>query len=965
MTRTPVFMRWTDSQREAIEIRGTRVIVSAGAGSGKTLVLVERFLRLLEENANWRVSDIVAVTFTEKAAREMVSRIRREIRSRIEHSNSATERERWRKHRNALDSARVGTIHSLCASILRAHPAEASLDPAFEVMEEIEASALLEQSIQQAIDEAARSSNQKSHHTSMHGSRSLNVVEIFALMSPRDVQEAIRTLVAQGERARRALSKLAGKTPDEILKFWQETLNQLRLDAARSLIEREAWASDAQAISRLAALDSSDKREQCRAKVAALLASLSSEDNRDGTDALRRTLLEIAACINLQGGIKKKWPSEEDFIAVKESLSRIRQAVRDEKLLALEINEMDGFAAEIMARLAWLYERTRERFAALKRERAALDFNDLEEITARMLESNEEVCDRYRDGERGLLRALMIDEFQDTSPLQKQILWKIAPSSDELFIIGDSKQSIYRFRGADVTVFQDTRSEFQSSGGREVGMDTCFRTHERLTGFVNHIFPSLFTRESGYDTLYEAMIAGHAPAQTGASVELHIVTQDKEAGTRLTASELRKLEATLIARRIKEIIEQGQVLVCEKAGTARPVKHDDFALLFQASTNFEIYEQALADAGIPYVTIAGRGFYDRQEITDITNLLAFLVSSNDSLRLAAVLRSPMFALSDETLFRLRYKRRTLWKSLCDESLEHAEDEREAVIFARETLKRLRAIVGRASAAEIISAAIEETGYLATLMALPHGERRRANIEKFIEQAHALPSMTLSELVERTTDLKFMEAREGEATIEEAGAVRLMTVHKSKGLEFPIVWIADATAKGRHDTNKVATHPAFGVSVNVEADIIESVNESPRAASFEMLRQIEERMDRAEKKRLLYVAATRAKDHLIISGAAGRNKAAGDHWLGRILTALGVNEEELPDSISYPNGAVTLEWHDADELISYESEQIHNKRDSDKRAVTGTLTENRYSRARQPDISGTDDRMFPLIRPLTS
>src|SRR5689334_13296504 len=155
-------MQWTDAQREAIETRGRRVIVSAGAGSGKTRVLVERFLRLLEENPAWRVADIVAVTFTEKAAREMVSRIRREIRSRIEQAASTEARERWRAHRNALDSARIGTIHSLCLAILRAHPAEAGIDPAFSVLEEFEADLLLEQAIEETLDDAARQSSRAS-----------------------------------------------------------------------------------------------------------------------------------------------------------------------------------------------------------------------------------------------------------------------------------------------------------------------------------------------------------------------------------------------------------------------------------------------------------------------------------------------------------------------------------------------------------------------------------------------------------------------------------------------------------------------------------------------------------------------------------------------------------------------------------------------------------------------------------
>src|SRR5436305_10989276 len=152
-------MQWTEAQREAIETRQQRVLVSAGAGSGKTRVLVERFLRLLEENPSWNVHDIVAVTFTEKAAREMVSRIRREIRHRIEEAEAVEARERWRAHRNALDAARIGTIHSLCAAILRAHPAEAGIDPAFSVLEEIEADMLLERAIEETLDAIARQSS--------------------------------------------------------------------------------------------------------------------------------------------------------------------------------------------------------------------------------------------------------------------------------------------------------------------------------------------------------------------------------------------------------------------------------------------------------------------------------------------------------------------------------------------------------------------------------------------------------------------------------------------------------------------------------------------------------------------------------------------------------------------------------------------------------------------------------------
>ncbi len=932
-------MEWTDAQREAIETRGQRVIVSAGAGSGKTRVLVERFLRLLAENSSWRVADIVAVTFTEKAAREMVSRIRREIRSRIEQAASVEERERWRAHRNALDSARIGTIHSLCAAILRAHSAEASIDPAFAVLEEIEADMLLEQAIEETLDEAARQTSQPP-----------SLLDIFATLSAHEVKTTLAALIRQGASAAEAMKHLDGKTPAALFAHWQHTLDRAREEAALAIIDSDAWRADAQAIRRLAG-DPSDRREQLRATVVELLdqvdAALVDESAQDKGREVARLLIEIKSCINLTGGSKKKWPSEADFLAIKEALARMRDAIRNAPLLALELNEADTAAAEVTARLAELYRQARDRFAALKRRRSALDFNDLEELTERMLERHEEVCKEYYDAKRGLIRALMVDEFQDTAPIQARILRRIAPRTGELFIIGDAKQSIYRFRGADVTVFHAMRDEMTAAGGRDVPMSACFRTHERLIAFVNHLFPAVFTRESRYDTPYEVMSAHRQPATEGAAVELHIITQGKDA-TKLKAADLRTREAALVARRVREMVEREAAFVCGRDERPRPAQYGDFALLFQASTSFDVFEQALADANVPYVTIAGRGFYDRQEITDLTNLLAFLVSPNDSLSLAATLRSPMFALSDETLLRLRTlpARRTLWRALCDAEVAHREAEREAVQTAREVLLKLRQQVGRLSAADLIIEALNETGYAATLMRLPHGERRVANVEKFIEQARALASITLAELVERIGQMQFREAREGEATVEESGAVRLMTVHKSKGLEFPVVWLVDTTYKGRSSRDLVATHVDYGVALRIGADHLDTEDDKLRAASYAMLQQIEQQMDRAEKKRLLYVAATRARDHLIISGAPGAANAKGDHWLGRLLVSLDVDDESRPASLDYPGGHVEMHWHDADAMpLAYPA---------------GVPTTHR--RGDEPSSSETtsDELMFPLI-----
>jgi ATP-dependent helicase/nuclease subunit A len=943
-------MRWTDSQLEAVETRGRRIIVSAGAGSGKTRVLVERFLRLLEENASWRVADIVAVTFTEKAAREMVSRIRRSMRARIERSSGIEEARRWRKLRNELDSARIGTIHSLCASILRANPAEAGLDPAFQVLEEIETAALAEQAIEEALGALVESG--------------LPELEIFSYLTPHELKQSLRYLLSRGEQARRAAEALAGKSAADILAFWQHRLACLRAQAALALVENSRWQSDARTITRLKG-EASDRREQCRAEVAGLLARAASivdgsQGEIDGA-ALADTLSRIAAAINLVGGSKKKWPSEEDFFAVRDALKRLRESVKEERLLSLCLNEADEAASRAVARLSSILSRARERFSSLKSDKAALDFNDLEEKAESLLSAREDVRRGYGESQSGGIRALMIDEFQDTAPIQARILRMLAPASQEVFIIGDAKQSIYRFRGADVTVFDGARREFVESGGREVPMDTCFRTHTRLVAFVNQVFPEIFARESRYDTPYESMKARRLPAHEDPAVEIHVFTQGSEDEARIAASEMRRAEASFIARRVKEIVEGGGLVVCEGEGETRRAAYGDFTLLFQASTNFEIYEQALADAEVPYSTIAGRGFYDRQEITDLTNLLAFLVNPGDSLRLASALRSPLFGISDETLLRLRLKPQPLWRALLDESIEHEGSEREAVLFAGRALKRLRDQAGRIATAELIISALRETGYIATLQALPHGERRTANVEKFIEQSRALSRMTLDEIVDRTMDLKFREAREGEAAAEESGAVRLMTVHKSKGLEFPVVWIADATYKGASERGRVALHREVGIAIDIKAEALDLEDESLRASSFEMIRQVEDREDRAERKRLLYVAATRARDHLIISGSLTRARASGDHWLGRVLAALGVVADEMPEEASYDGGSVQIGWHEALQSLSEIDQNLHDRGAGESFAARVARLKALAQTTGEPAASLTG--AFPLIRPL--
>lgn len=928
-------MNWTDSQREAIETRGRSVLVSAGAGSGKTRVLVERFVRLLGENHDWRIHNVVAVTFTERAAREMVSRVRREITARISQSNNPGECRRWREHRNSLDSARIGTIHALCASLLRAHPVEGGLDPGFEVLDEVEAGALLDRAIEESLEEVASAASPE--------------IEVFALMAPVAVRSALRAMLSQGERDRRAIGHLQGLSAAEIIDLWSTQAERLRTDAALSLIRRESWMRDAAVVRERVGSSPWDKREQCRAQVTSLLNQLDRAAPEDAPSLLR----QAASSISLKGGSSAKWSRAQDFTAVGDALRSLRESIQGEKLLDLVMNESDTVAAGITAHLIVLFDKVRKRYTETKRRRAALDFDDLEELTEQLLTSHPEISDRYTDQQSGSIRALMVDEFQDTSPIQKRILWMLAPQSNELFLIGDSKQSIYGFRGADVTVFQRVRVEFEQAGhdasetqlllpfptpesARVISMTDCFRTHESLAGFVNHLFTSVLNRHGESDVPYQPMRARRR-LQIDSPVEIHVLSHGSDAASSLPVRSLREAESRLIAKRIEEITKSREGSVSD-----RRVEYGDIAILLQVSTSFEIYEQALADRNIPYVTIAGRGFYDRQEITDISNLLGFLVSPIDNLRLAAVLRSPMFALSDETLLRLRTCPGSVWQSLRKNAKAISPDERETAEFAVRTLEGLLKKTGRLNPAELIRTSLSETGYLATLMALPHGERRVANVYKLIEQARAFQSGNLSDFTAHVSELRFREAREGEATVEETGAVRIMTVHKAKGLEFPIVWVADAAYAGPRETPSVAINPDVGLSVDVKAG-----PDDLRPASFDLLRHLDERAEQAEKNRLFYVAASRAKDYLAISGAV--RKLEGEHWLGLVLRAFGV--EESQGSVEYPGGRIAISWHEATQLLEVSE---RTGRDPGRRLDKHSLHDK---------SAKSDEEMFPLLKRL--
>ncbi|PJF26475.1 MAG: hypothetical protein CUN53_07695, partial [Phototrophicales bacterium] len=455
---------------------------------------------------------------------------------------------------------------------------------------------------------------------------------------------------------------------------------------------------------------------------------------------------------------------------------------------------------------------------------------------------------------------LLVDEFQDTNRAQWDIITALARPGG-LFLVGDPKQSIYAFRGADVTVFEAARRAIEAEGGEVIALSRSYRTHSELISRFNKLFSNVLVREDA-EALHQVEFGEPMTAQRPYEsqlppAELRVgVYPSRGGGEDDRAAALRYREGRQIAAWIVKQVESARPIYDKALKANRPVEYGDAAILLRSMTHVTAYETALKDTGLPFVTLAGRGYFDRQEVWDVLNLLRALHAPGDSLALASALKSPLFNLTDDHLLRLASKAGiTLWGALI-------EDQSADMRFAAETLRTLRERAGRVTIYELMAEALAQTGYLATLTALPDGPRRRANVEKLLHRAWESGHVTLGAFSRYLADLSALEVREGEAALDAEGAIRLMTIHASKGLEFPMVVLADqGGSSGRNDASPIHFDPP---ACRVYDPGQDNVIAPP---SLLLAQRLDADREEAESRRLFYVAATRAADILLISGLA--------------------------------------------------------------------------------------------------
>lgn len=802
----------TPDQKRAAEANGC-VAVTAGAGTGKTGMLAKRYLHHVGVHGLSPLA-VVAVTFTEKAAAELRSRIRLTLIENLADEKLIAE----------IEAAQISTIHSLAARICRDFYDLAGIPADFAVLDETE-SPLWEA---EKFDEA------------LAGIDADLADELGFKWLVGVLKELLRDPIA----SERALSLGAEN--------WRQAIDQARQAAIDGILASDVWKTAASVLpEHRGAAD--DTLEVIRGDVVNAMAACN--DGVAAADCIA-AIDTVLKRFKSNSGSAKKWDAAS-LDRVRECLSALKARIRDDlDVISIVFGPEDEEAARRIPPLADAFRRVRDHIAAEKLREKVLDFNDLEHYALKVL-GHPEAVGHYR------LRwkAFLVDEFQDTNPVQAEIIGRLADHA-ALTIVGDEKQSIYGFRGADTGVFSRVSDTIVNTrGGERVPLSKTFRTHSALVRSMNDVF------EQVLGSLHQPLDA-HRAETTLAEPYIKLAAVAAEKGS--SSREQQVIEARYIAKQIAELNAQG-------------VAYRDMAIIARRWAPLEIYESVLSAENIPAVNAGGGSLLATREALDIYSLIAFLAQPHDPIPLAAVLRSPYFAVSDKVLHSAAkgVSEDTSWWDVIRGRAEFA-----GVVSVLDELISARDLL---SAEQLVRLADRLTGYGAIAANLPQGLRRTADINgvygllRTIERRSGggvfATARVLRELYLTETEIKRPPVDAGDAVV-------LMTIHHAKGLEWPVVFIPDLTGRTRGDSAPILIDSELGVAFQMEGDEYEKAE----PAIFKLIKLRRKQRAEEESRRLLYVAVTRAKDKVILT--AGKQSGSDLDILAAGLESAGVKMNEI-------------------------------------------------------------------------
>ena len=912
----------TPSQRQAVAARGN-VLVMAGAGTGKTHTLVERCLDCLCQE---RVSldEILVVTFTEAAATEMKQRLRARLETALG-SRLSTLDQHLVEQLALFDTAHIGTLHSFCLKLVREHFYELGLDPQLTMLDEGEIRLLAEETLDGQF---------QSHYAGQtdFSVAAQNLIQIYGNGDERPIRAMVLRLHHYAQTRPDANRWLA----EQITRF-----------ASPEPVEWRMWLFDAIRDWRKEWLPVLEGLKSENAKATELYKIFVQNDNtgvpsdssssksvrrdaeRDRPEA-RATTFSRKAAAEVLGKIISadgNWPAKrktalrkplEDFFTDASFLHSLAVIENGRDPLAEDWDWIRGH----MTTLLQLAQEFEEKFAERKRADSVLDFHDLEQFALKLLWNSTvgkptAIAERWQQK----IRFVFVDEYQDINAAQDKIIQALSREvvAANRFLVGDVKQSIYRFRLADPKIFRDYARTWRGETGLTILLTENFRSRESLLGFVNSFYELLMREEVGgvrYDAGARlkfgapehraALSLAQAPAPR-AELLLRIkngrngdAPEDESDNSDLAGLEEAEKEARLVARQLQELVTQGHKIWDEKKDANRPVKWQDMAVLLRApSGKSEAYAREFERAGVPLIVERG-GFYESTEIADLLSLLKLLDNPLQDVPAIAVLRSPLVGLSlDElAMVRLAAKDVHFWTALNRVQSPKPKVQSETAVKISRFLERFshwRQLARQASLSQCLESVLAEAHYAEWLRSRPRGAQRQANVARFLCLAQQFDQFQRQGLFRFLKFIEAQQAAEAEpevAPVAGENAVRLMSIHQSKGLEFPVVVVADlAKAFNERDLRgEIIFDEQFGLCPRVKPP-----HTGRRYPSLpHWLAQKHQRCEqRGEELRLLYVAMTRARDTLILTATISENK-----WKSLWQKQEAINTQAIVSAKSY-------------------------------------------------------------------
>lgn len=868
-------MTWTESQKKVIDRRERNILVSAAAGSGKTAVLVERIIQKITQD-KVDIDKLLIVTFTNAAAAEMRERIRDAIEKKLEEEPEDIHLQR---QFTLVHNAQITTIDSFCLYVIRNYFYKIDLEPNFRVADEGELS-LLRSDVLGKLLEAHYAAGEEVFLSFVAGYGSAKsdqaiqdmILKMYAYAQSYPWPD--EWLVSCGQAY--DLKEEADMEQADWMKQFLDSLVTAVSDCGSQMREALNVCEEPDGPYMYADALKEDIRRLDAIRESGSYARFGEEIN-----AYAKAFPKLAAARKFEGSVEKKELVQNIRNAMKKEIKDMRDKFffKEPEEIFLDMKK----TAPAVKMLVALTEEFASCFAAEKKRKNLVDFSDMEHFALKILvdqttKEPTETADEFA----ALFDEIMIDEYQDSNYVQETLLRAVSKErfgQNNLFMVGDVKQSIYRFRLARPELFMEKFDTYAAGtpGCERIDLQKNFRSRDEVLSGVNDIFYKIMCRDLG-NVVYDENAALYPGADYPEDMDPAMFAMEVLVADESGAEEMERveLEARMIASRIHEMRKEGQTVTDKESGELRPMEYRDIVILLRSVSGMaDTFVKVLLEEGIPAFTTSRTGYFSTVEIQTVLNMLRVIDNPMQDIPLAAVLYSPVGGFSGEDLAKIRAVsgEKTFYESILTyDTMPEEETDQKLRVRLRGFLAKLetfRKRVPYTPVHELITELLEETGYLSYITALPAGEQKCANVQMLIEQAIHYEDTSykgLFHFVRYIEKLRKYDVDYGEADIinENENAVRIMSIHKSKGLEFPVVFAAGMgkTFNTQDTRSRLILHPELGIGL----DCMDTVRrtKTPTLLKRTLARQTEEE-NLGEELRVLYVALTRAKEKLILCG----------------------------------------------------------------------------------------------------